>query len=107
MLNVLQFECIPRALLQIIIQIQERKKRNSQFTVPDFFRHVIGNTGIIFSGLKKVEVFNILILLQIQKIFLKMGHNSDQGGCSCRPGWDNYRLDPKFSDTNSFAENHP
>ena len=49
----------------------------------------------------------MLILLLIQKIFLKMGHTSDQGGCSCRPGWDNYRLDPKFSDTKSVAENHP
>ena len=106
MIIVLQFECIPRALLQIIIQIQE-KKRNSQFTVPNFFRHVIGNTGIIFSGLKKAEVFNILILLLIQKIFLKMGHTSDQAGCSSRPGWDNNRLDPKFSDTKSVAENHP
>ena len=68
--------------------------------------NVIENTGIIFSGLKKAEVFNILILLVIQKIFLKMGHTSDQGGFSCRPGWDNYRLDPKFSDTKSVAENH-
>ena len=85
----------------------KKKKRNSQFTVPIFFRHVIGNTGIIFSGLKKAEVFNILILLLIQKIFLKMGHTSDQAGCSSRPGWDNYRLDPKFSDTKSVAENHP
>ena len=40
----------------------------------------------------KAEVFNILIILLIQKIFLKMGHTSDQGGCSCRPGWDNYRF---------------
>ena len=59
-----------------------------------------------FSGLKKAEVFNILILLLIQKIFFKMGHTSDQSGCSCRPGWGNYRLDPKFSDTKSVAENH-
>ena len=84
----------------------KKKERNSQFTVPNFLRHVIGNTGIIFSGLKKAELFNILILLLIQKIFFKMGH-SDQSGCSCRPGWDNYRLDPKFSDTKSVAENHP
>ena len=82
-----------------------RKIKKSQFTVPLFFRHVIGNTGIISSGLKKVEVFSILILL-IQKIF-SMGHTSDQGGCSSRPGWDNYRIVSKFSDTKSVAENHP
>ena len=62
----------------------KKKERNSQFTVPNFFRYVIGNTGIIFSGLKKAELFNILILLLIQKIFFKMGHTSDQSGCSCR-----------------------
>ena len=76
------------------------RKKKENLNLPSLiFRHVIGNTGIIFSGLKKAEVFNILILLLIQKIFLKMGHTSDQGGCSCRPGWDNYRLDRKFSDT--------
>ena len=36
-----------------------------------------------------------------------MGHISDQGGCSSRPGWDNYRIVPKFSDTRVLLKTTP